>query len=204
MRVVRPARAPRFGGLYEGRLGAQFCLDKRTATMFALAWGFAARSPYTLVHLPMRAAAAPPACSWGRSLDLLLLHHRLAFPPSRWKQVRARLGPGRPHTVTLPGAAWPARPAADHRRAWHRDFRDQLRWDIAADTLTVTGSRRAFDLVADQVRALAEECPAHRADAADALLRGDRHGPAPGPPERAPPLRGTARRILPLTRTPAR
>ncbi|RGC66970.1 hypothetical protein C5N14_21175 [Micromonospora sp. MW-13] len=163
MRVVRPARAPRFGVLYEGHLGAQFCLDKRTATMFALAWGFAARSPYTLVHLPMWAAAAPPACSWGRSLDLLLLHHRLAFPPSRWKQVRARLGPGRPHTVTLPGAAWPARPAADHRWAWHRDFRDQLRWDIAADTLTVTGSRRAFDLVADQVRALAEECPAHRA-----------------------------------------
>jgi hypothetical protein len=29
-RVVRPATVPRFAGLYEGRLGAPFCLDKKT------------------------------------------------------------------------------------------------------------------------------------------------------------------------------
>jgi hypothetical protein len=162
-RVVRPARAPSFAGLYEGRLGAQFCLDKETAMVFAQAWGLAARSPRTIVYLPLRRANLPACHAWGRPLDLVLLHHRLAFPPSRWKQVRARLGTGRPHTVVLPGDAWPARPVADHRRTWHREFRNHLRWDIAADTLVLTGSREAFDLEADQVRALAEECPAHRA-----------------------------------------
>ncbi|WP_229406595.1 hypothetical protein [Micromonospora sp. NBRC 110038] len=142
-RVLQPARPPRFAGLYEGRLGAQFCLDKETTVMFAQAWGLAARSPRTIIYLPLRRAELPTDHAWGRPLDLVLLHHRLAFPPSRWKQVRSRLGTGRPHTVVLPSRAWPARPAAD--------------------TLVLTGSREAFELQADQVRALAEECPAHRA-----------------------------------------
>lgn len=162
-RVMRPARPPGFAGLYEGPLGAQFCLDKETATLFALAWGLAARSPHTIVYLPLRRATRLHHHSWGRPLDLVLLHHRLAFPPSRWKQVRSRLGTGRPHTVVLPGQAWPARSVDDHRRVRYREFRDHLRWDIAADTLVLTGSREAFELEADQVRALAEECPAHRA-----------------------------------------
>lgn len=166
-RVVRPARAPGFAGLYEARLGAQFCLDKRTAAMFAMAWGLVARSPHSIIYLPLRAATRPDECAWGRPLDLVLLHHRLAFPPSKWKQVRARLGPGTPHTVTLPADAWPKRPVADHRRSWHREFRDFVRWEVAADTLVLTGSREAFELQADQVRALAEECPAHRARTPD-------------------------------------
>ncbi|MEV4411358.1 hypothetical protein [Catellatospora sp. NPDC049609] len=166
-RVVRAARPPRFAGLYEGRLGAQFCLDKDSAVTFAMAWGLAARSPYTIVFLPVRAAAAADACDWGRPLDLVLLHHRLAFPPSRWKQVRARLGAGTPHTVRLPRGAWPRRPVADHWRTRHREFRDHLWWEIAADTLVVTGSREAFELAAEQVRELAEDCPAHRVQAPD-------------------------------------
>ncbi|WFE65066.1 hypothetical protein [Micromonospora sp. WMMD714] len=96
---------------------------------------------------------------------MVLLHHRLAFPPSRWKQVRSRLGAGRPHTVVLSDRAWPSRSVGDHRKTRHHGFRDHLRWDVAADTLVLTGSREAFELEADQVRALAEECPAHRARA---------------------------------------
>jgi hypothetical protein len=167
-RVVRPARPPAFAGLYEGRLGAQFCLDRESALLLAQAWGLAARSPYTIVFLPLRRARLPAEHAWGRPLDLLLLHHRLAFPPSRWKRVRARLGAGRAHTVSLPAGAWPSRPIADHRRYSHRGFRDHLRWDVAADTLVLTGSREAFELEAGQVRALAEECPAHRARTPDA------------------------------------
>lgn len=164
-RVVRPALALGVAGLYEGRFGAQFYLDKQTAEVFAMAWGLAARSPHSIIYLPLRTAAVPEECGWGRPLDLVLLHHRLALPPSKWKHVRARLGVGVPHTVTLPASAWPKRPLADHLRFWHREFRDDLRWHIAADTLILTGSREAFELEADHVRALAEECPAHRAEA---------------------------------------
>jgi hypothetical protein len=162
-RVVRPARPPAFAGLREGRLGAQFCVDKNSAAMFAMAWGLAARSPHTIVYLPLRASAAADPCDWGRPLDLVLLHHSLAFPPSRWKDVRARLGAGSPHNVTLPTGTWPSRPAADHHRMWHHGYRDHLRWSVAADTLVLTGSREAYELRAEQVRELAEDGPAHRA-----------------------------------------
>ncbi|MEU5942399.1 hypothetical protein ABZ807_25185 [Micromonospora sp. NPDC047548] len=70
-------------------------------------------------------------------------------------------------TVTLPAGAWPKRPVADHQRSWYREFRDDLRWEVAADTLILTGSREAFELQADDVRGLAEECPAHRARTPD-------------------------------------
>jgi hypothetical protein len=71
-RVVRPVRTPSFACLYEGRLGAQFCLDNETAMVFAQAWGLAARSPRTIdrpvrprdlnYHLPVQ---QPQPC-WVR------------------------------------------------------------------------------------------------------------------------------------------
>ncbi|WP_212830596.1 hypothetical protein [Catellatospora sp. TT07R-123] len=61
-----------------------------------------------------------------------------------------------------------ARPVADHHRIWQQGFRDHVRWDVAADTLVLTGSREAFELPAEQVRQLAEDSPAYRAVTPDA------------------------------------
>ncbi|OPG14252.1 hypothetical protein [Microbispora sp. GKU 823] len=167
-RVVRPARAVKHAMLYEGQLGAELSVDKRAAVVLAMAWGLAAGSPHSLIYLPLRAARPADSANQERLLDLVLLHHRLAFPVSRWKQVRARLGPGRPHGVRLPPQAFRQRSVGD-RRPWpHQDFRDHLRWDIAADTLFLIGSREAFELEADPVRALAEGCPRHLAESPDA------------------------------------
>src|SRR5690349_17759444 len=58
-RVVRPARALKHAMLYEERSGAQFSVDKPAAVALALAWGLAARSPHSLVFLPVRAARPP-------------------------------------------------------------------------------------------------------------------------------------------------
>lgn len=167
-RVVRPARAVKHAMLYEGRLGAELSVDKRAAVVLAMAWGLAARSPHSLIYLPLRTARPADSTNQERLLDLVLLHHRLAFPVSRWKQVRARLGPGRPHGVRLPPQAFRQRPDGDQRRWTHQDFRDHLRWDIAVDTLFLIGSREAFELEADPVRALAEDCPGHLAESPDA------------------------------------
>ncbi|MGI5292043.1 hypothetical protein ACQEVF_53275 [Nonomuraea polychroma] len=120
-----------------------------------------------MIYLPLRAARPADSVNEGQLLDLVLLHHRLAFPVSRWKQIRARLGPGRPHRVTLPPWAFPRRPVADHRRWTYHGFHDHLRWDVAADTLFLIGSRKAFELEADPVRALVEDCPAHLANSPD-------------------------------------
>lgn len=167
-RVVRPARPVPHGLLYEHGLGAQLTVDKPTTVHLAMAWALAARSPHTIVFLPLRSARPDGDRECGeRLLDLALLHHSLAFPVSRWKQVRGRLGAGTPHSVTFPPGALPKLPAAERERRHHDDFRDDLRWNVAAETFFLIGSRRAFELAGEQIRGLAEECPAHLARSPD-------------------------------------
>lgn len=167
-RVIRPARPIAHASLYEGRLGAQLSVDKAATVDLAVAWWLAARSPRSLVYLPLRSSRSTCGEEYGgRKLDLVLLHHSLRFPASRWKDVRARLSPSAPHKVELP--AEPVRPVGreQHAESAHQGFRDRLRWTIAADTLFVVGSRRAYELQGDAVRALAEDCPAHLAETPD-------------------------------------
>lgn len=155
-RVVRPARPVTHAPLHEGYHGVQLTVDKAAALTLGMAWALAARSPRTLVYLPLRQSA--PDCGDGeRLLDLVLLHHRLGFPASRWKEVRTRLGAGRPHTVVCRGL--PRRTEPVH--STHREFKDRLRHDIAADTLLLTGSRTAFEAEGDALRELVEDCPRH-------------------------------------------
>ncbi|WIX89136.1 hypothetical protein [Amycolatopsis sp. DG1A-15b] len=161
-RVIRPARPIAHASLAEGRHGAQLWVGQAAAADLACAWWLAARSPRSIVHLPLRSGA--PDCGGehgGRLLDLVLLHHSLAFPVSGWKRLRARLSPPAPHKVTLPPRAFPP---VDHTRRWYREFRDHLHWRVAADTLFVTGSRPAYEFQGEQVRALAEDAPARLAE----------------------------------------
>ncbi|MEO6089795.1 MAG: hypothetical protein ABIQ18_42475 [Umezawaea sp.] len=167
-RVIRPARPIAHASLHEGRLGAQLSVDKAATVDLAFAWWLAARSPRSLVYLPLR--SSPSSCGeeyGGRKLDLVLLHHSLRFPVSRWKRVRARLSSSAIHKVTLPPKAFRPVDREEHMRSYHREFRDHLRWSIAADTVFLIGSRPAYELQGDGVRALAEECPAHLAEAPD-------------------------------------
>lgn len=163
-RVVRPDRPVGHASLYEGRLGAQFSVDRAAAADLAIAWWLAARSRRSLVYLPLRSGRSTCGAAYGgRGLDLVLLHHSLGFRASRWKPVRARLPRGDRHKVTMPVGAMPRFDVEDHQRRTHRGFLDKLRWTIAAETLFLVGSRRAFELEADQIRGLAEDCPSHLA-----------------------------------------
>ncbi|MBP2478524.1 hypothetical protein JOF53_007396 [Crossiella equi] len=163
-RVVRPVRPLKHARLCEGYLGAHLSVDEVAAGDLAAAWWLAARSPHSLVYLPLRGGVADCGEEYGGPrLDLVLLHHRVRFPVSRWKQVRARLGPGRPHKVSLPVGALPGFGVEAYLRRYHRGFRDHLRWDVAADTLFLTGSRHAYELAGAQLRGLVEDCPAHLA-----------------------------------------
>ncbi|CCH31736.1 hypothetical protein BN6_44550 [Saccharothrix espanaensis DSM 44229] len=162
-RVIRPEHPVVHASLYEGRYGPRLAVDKAATVDLAFAWWPAARSPRSLVYLPVRSGA--PTCGEdyggeGRKLDLVLLHHSLRFPVSRWKQVRARLAPSAAHTVTLPPNAFPVFSREEHRTDNHREFKDHLRWAVAADTLFLVGSRLAYEREADRVRGLAEDGPA--------------------------------------------
>ncbi|MBB5855533.1 hypothetical protein ACFQ05_36510 [Amycolatopsis umgeniensis] len=158
-RVIRPARRISHGSLSESWHGAELDLDEAAARELAVAWWLASRSPRSLVYLPYRTSRT--TCERDcdcRSLDLVLLHHSLQFPLSRWKSVRARLGAGVPHTVKTPPNAFPVLGRED-RLGYPGDL-NQLRPGIAADTLFLVGSRHAFEVESDNVRDVAEDGPA--------------------------------------------
>ncbi|MFI6866564.1 hypothetical protein [Nocardia sp. NPDC050406] len=159
-RVIRPAKPIEHAPLNEGLPGIQMTVDKSAAVTLAMAWALAARSPHSIVYLPLRHSTVE--CNDfdnGHPLDLVLLHHSLRFPVSRWKQLRANLGPGRPHTVVCRGL-----PSADDLQdafaaQSHRDFKDRLLPTITADTVFLVGSRTAFDLQGHLLRTLVEDGP---------------------------------------------
>ncbi|WP_328928282.1 hypothetical protein OG429_29560 [Streptomyces sp. NBC_00190] len=160
--VIRPARPPRRAVLLDDSWYLNAYVDQVAARLMAGLWTLAASSPRSLIHLPLR-GSRPDAAS--RGLDLVLLHHSLQFAPSRWKELRGRLGPGRPRSVELsvpePGTGL----AALH----HAENRDVLRQHIHAGTLFVTGSAKVFHEAADVLRRVAEDGPGHVRD-------GSRHG----------------------------
>ncbi|MFJ7268673.1 hypothetical protein ACIQV3_18850 [Streptomyces sp. NPDC099050] len=149
-KVIRPARPPARAVLSDGNWRLHVQVDQGAAQLIAGLWSLAATSPRSLVHLPLR-RTDPDTGAPG--LDLVLLHHSLQFAPSRWKELRARLGPGRPQTADLPGPASSA-PVVDpwpERR--HAENRDRFHQHVHAGTLFMTGSAKLF---ADTARFFAD------------------------------------------------
>ncbi|WP_156212889.1 hypothetical protein [Lentzea aerocolonigenes] len=156
-RVVRPARPLRHAPLYEGYLGVEACVTKESALGIAMAWAFAMRSPRTVVYLPLRQSDCECRSADGPALDLVLLHQSLGFRLSEWKDGRARLRGGRPHTVVCQGM-----PREREEPRWDRQ---ELRGEIVGGTVFVVGSRSAFQAGAEAFRQLVEDCPRHMHEA---------------------------------------
>lgn len=150
-RVIRPHRPePRLVVLdQEVWLGGY--ADRPAIKQLATLWALAAGSPRSVIYVPMRQNTSQYE---GRRLDLVLSHHSLQLRPSRWTGLRARLGAGAPHTVRIPD---PGTPKLDYSTFLHRENRDFLRFDNAAETLFVTGSRECFYRAAVDLRKLLVE-----------------------------------------------
>ncbi|MEU9101804.1 hypothetical protein [Streptomyces sp. NPDC048361] len=136
-------------------------LDQDAAYQVAGLWELAASSPRALIHLPLRKNSMPSLelpCT-GRPLDLVLLHHSLHFAPSRWKEVRARLGPARPRTLTLPTGPHPAEDTTGLATRHHKENRDLFHQRVHADTLFMTGSATLFAETARRFHDLARNGP---------------------------------------------
>ncbi|MFD7631160.1 hypothetical protein ACFV7Q_34965 [Streptomyces sp. NPDC059851] len=161
--VFRPARPPARALLRDDDWFLNAWFDQEAAELTAGLWSLAATSPRSLVHLPIRAGAAAGGGTPGRPLDLVLLHHSLQFAPSRWKELRGRLGPGRPHTVDLRRART-GRPDRMDRHDWAR--REVFHQHVHSDTLFLTGSTRTFRRTADLFADIARNGPAGAAGAA--------------------------------------
>ncbi|MER5635479.1 hypothetical protein ABT095_00795 [Kitasatospora sp. NPDC002227] len=163
-KVIRPARPLRHAALLDHDRYLDCYLDQDAARCIGALWALAATSPRALIHLPMRTNRLPSAtlsAADGRPLDLLLLHHTLQFAPARWKELRARLGPGRPRTVTL--QAPPAVDSIDFEARHHRENRDVFHQHLHAETLFMTGSAKLFRETARHFLDLAQDGPGHAA-----------------------------------------
>ncbi|WP_404870326.1 hypothetical protein ACI1MP_33630 [Kitasatospora griseola] len=164
-RVIRAADGPGRIALYDRHYCLDMFADRDGLARLTAVWSLATRSAHSLVHLPLRAQPAPAGYQDALSneitpvaLDLLLVHHSLQFRPADWKSLRARLGPGRPHTTATPDPDFPAEypEARRHGRGVH----DHLRFDRAARTLVVTGSPAAFRFEGVGLHTLLTEAPA--------------------------------------------
>jgi hypothetical protein len=71
-------------------------VDRTEGRRIGTLWLLAARSPRSLVYLPMRTAPAAPGIGWEdeQPLDLVLAPSAVQLRPSRWKRLRERLNAG--------------------------------------------------------------------------------------------------------------
>lgn len=110
-------------------------------------FSFAAHSPHTVVHIPLR-HGTPRTFAPGVPVDLVLAHPSLGLRPSAWPALRRRLTRGAPGTVRTDerrtarhAAAWQAR--WDQR--WERLERaDRIHPAVHARTLFPFGARDTF------------------------------------------------------------
>ncbi|WP_405487677.1 hypothetical protein [Streptomyces sp. NBC_00096] len=157
-KVIRPARPPARALLSDGDWFLEAQVDQEAAQLIAGLWALAATSPRSLVHIPPR-RTDPGTGAPG--LDLVLLHHSLQFAPSRWKELRARLDPGRTQTAKLPGPAPHDPSAAPRPQRGHQENRDRFHQHVRAGTLFMTGSAGLFADTAWLFADIAHRAPGH-------------------------------------------
>lgn len=144
--------------------------DRHDLVRLAALFRFAAGSRRTVIHVAARTNTLPAELADvglggpHRTGDLVLSHHSLALRPGRWPDIRRRLGPGRPVTVSLrrPLRREPEVPRHPSTSRYakpvelHREFRDHLRQTVHGDTMHLVGSHRAFESMVDLVLRLSE------------------------------------------------
>lgn len=162
LRVLRLDPVPARLALRDDDRWLSMYADREGSARLVDLWALAARSPRSLIHLPIRGNDVPPdVVTEGEpvALDLVLLHHSLQFPTGSWKEVRARLGAGNPQTVTASPDEFPE--TVDHDRRRHKTYRDRLGFDVAAHTFFIVGSPTAFREDGAAVRGLIDEAPGY-------------------------------------------
>ncbi|MEU7603873.1 hypothetical protein [Streptomyces sp. NPDC041003] len=158
--VVRPARPPRRALLLDEGPYLNAYVDDEAARLLAGLWSLAATSPRSLIHVPLRPTGVGSPEPGARPLDLVLLHHSLQFAPSRWKELRGLLGPGRRRSLSAPASE----PEVDYEALHHAENRDHFHQHLHAETLFVTGSAKVFRETAGAFREVARHGPAHVRD----------------------------------------
>ncbi|MGW5445022.1 hypothetical protein [Streptomyces asiaticus] len=156
-RVIRPAAPVDNGALYATDRRYEMYVDRADGRRIGALWLLAARSPRSLIYLPLRVTPTAPGIGWRdeRPLDLVLAHSSLQFRPSRWKRLRKRITAGNAPR----GLQTASMPESDLQSDHAQRNAEPLRQHIHAETLFLTGTTRAFRESARHVFAVTNEGP---------------------------------------------
>lgn len=167
-RIVQPRRPLRHTSLRAPEPIGWLLGDHDGLSRLAGLFSFAAYSPHTIVHVPLR-DGVPPDEGLGDLVDLVLVHHCLGLRAGRWPELRRKLRAGTPLTVRTDEARTARDAAAWRERLGRADFRDELRHATHARTFFLFGSRDVFAETATWFAHAAGNGP-HQKDAAKGHL----------------------------------
>ncbi|MCF6474239.1 hypothetical protein FAF44_38545 [Nonomuraea sp. MG754425] len=168
-RVIRPARPLQNGALYEGQYSYEMYADRVDGRRIGTLMLLAARSPRSLIYLPMRTTPTAPGVGWydEKPLDLVLAHRAVQFRPSRWKRLREHINavraPRELRTASVPvrdlrvdhGLKPSLRSDPNHGSLLHQA--------VHAQTLFLTGDTTALREAALEIFAVTKDGPPHAA-----------------------------------------
>jgi hypothetical protein len=164
-RVLSPAQPLKNGALYRTRNSLDMYVDRPDGHRITTLLLLAARSPRSLIHLPMRTTATAPGVGWHdeKPLDLVVAHQAVQFRPTRWKQLRERLraanAPCETRTASVPESDLRADGHGSGRAPWSDPDSSGLRQHEFAETLFLTGTTTALREAAREVFAVTREGP---------------------------------------------
>ncbi len=142
-RIVQPRHTLRHTSLRAPDPVGMLLGDHDGLNRLAGLFSFAARSPHTIVHVPLR-DGVPPDEGVGDLVDLVLAHDSLGLRPSQWPDLRRRLRQGTPLTIRTDEARTARDAAARSERRDRAGSRSDLRHVTHARTFFLFGHRELF------------------------------------------------------------
>jgi len=161
-RVIRPARARNVALYAADGNHYELHVDRADGRQLGTLLMLAARSPRSLVYLPLRSNPDVPDIGLPdeQPLDLVLVPRARQFRPAHWKRLRTRItaanAPRELRTASVPENDLTKDIASDRLPS---DGRYTLRQHLYAETLFLTGASGTFREAARHVFALAAHGP---------------------------------------------
>ncbi|MFF4798060.1 hypothetical protein ACFY1U_06560 [Streptomyces sp. NPDC001351] len=160
-RVVQPRHTLRHTSLRAPDPIGLLLGDHDGLSRLAGLFSFAACSPHTVVHVPLR-DGVPPDEGVGELVDLVLVHRGLGLRAGQWPALRRRLRQGTPLTVRTDEARTARDAAAWRARQERTGFQDELRHATHARTVFFFGGRDLFADTAVRLAHAAGRGPHHK------------------------------------------
>lgn len=166
-RIIRPAKPLKNAELYAASSDYELYVDRTDGRRLGTLLMLAARSPRSLVYLPLRSSPEVPGVGRPEEqpLDLVLVPRARQFRPTHWKQLRTRITAGNAPRELRTASVPESDLTTDGEIDWAvSGDRYTLRQHMHAETLFLTGKSGAFREAARAVLEVAKDGPPSAAE----------------------------------------